>query len=82
VVIDTSFDGQELGGHVVDAGRDGLLAGLGREQHVQPLLRRCRTAEDVKVVIERQHDRPDVAPLRDGWLNEGWPLPGGPCTLA
>ncbi|HZC62451.1 MAG TPA: hypothetical protein VE464_12535 [Streptosporangiaceae bacterium] len=71
MVIDAFFGGQELGGHVIDAGRDGLLAGPGREQNIQPFLRGRGPAEDVQVVIQRQHDRADVTPLRGGWLHEG-----------
>ena len=49
VGVDAFLGGQELGGHVVDAGRDGLLVGLGRKQHVQPGSRSRRAAGDPKV---------------------------------
>ena len=71
VIVDTFLGGQDLGGHVVDAGRDGSFIGCRGKQHIQPCLRSRRAGDDPKVVVQRQHDRPGVVPLRSCWLNEG-----------
>jgi len=59
---DASLNGQELGGDVVDARRDGPLVSLGRKQCVQPSARSCRAARDPQVV-DYQNDRSEVRPF-------------------
>ena len=52
--VDALLNGQELGGDVVDARRDGPLVRLGRKQCIQPSARSCRVARDPQVVVPRE----------------------------
>jgi hypothetical protein len=68
---DASLNGQELGGDVVDARRDGPLVSLGRKQCVQPSARSCRAARDPQVVVDCQNDRSEVRPMLSRRVYEG-----------
>ncbi len=61
--VDALLNGQELGGDVVDARRDGPFVSLGRKQCIQPSARSCRAAGDPQVVVECQDDRSEVRPV-------------------
>src|ERR1700722_19648031 len=61
--IDALLNGQELGGDVVDARRDGPLVRVGGKQRIQPAARSGRAAGDPQVVVEGQDDRSEVGPM-------------------
>ncbi len=58
--VNALLNGQELGGNVVDARRDGPFVSLGRKQCIQPSARSCRAGRDPQVVVECQDDRSEV----------------------
>ncbi len=71
VVVDTGLAGQQLRGHVVHARRDGGRRGSGRKELIQPVCRGRGTARDLQVVVEGQHDRPEIAAARRRDFDEG-----------
>lgn len=70
VRVHAFFGRSQLGSDVIYARRDRPLVGIRWQQDVQPCLRSCGTAGNVEIVVEGQHDRSDLAPVRSSRLDE------------
>ena len=56
-IVDTGFDGEELGGDVERGRRNHGPPCLGREQHPQVVLAALGLSDHGQVVIEQEHGR-------------------------